>query len=416
MHLLEHARRAAVARAAWRLTSAFVAAALAACSTGAPSSAADPQRLQAFAARGYTALAPGAAHSTGHDWLLAGQPHHLVLLQPSGAKAAPLIVYLPGLGERADAGQRWRQAWAEAGYAVLSLQPLAEDAGAWQSDLARVGEFKALGQRQYGAAAMTRRLRALIEVLEEAQRRGQSGDAAWQAIDWRRVAVAGFDLGAYSALALAGEQIRGAEVGTGRVTLRAAIALSPYANISEGAMDTRYQALRSPVLSITSDIDADPLGLVSGPALRLAPFEGMPGPDKYLLSLQGLAHARLSGSAALPGEVSARSQPLRASDGSAEGADDAILRPPPGGSGGGSQRRRGGSTPAEAARAAPTRERPGAADTGQSETALQLRQLAVQGISIAFLDAYLKDDLPAREWLQTDARRWLAPAGELRHK
>ena len=76
----------------------------------------------------------------------------------------------------------------------------------------------------------------------------------------RSATFAGFDLGAYTALAWAGEQIRGAEVGTGRVTLRAAIALSPYANHAEGAMDARYRALRSPVLSIASDIDAYPLG------------------------------------------------------------------------------------------------------------------------------------------------------------
>ncbi len=42
--------------------------------------------------------------------------------------------------------------------------------------------------------------------------------------------------------------------------------------------------------------------------------------------------------------------------------------------------------------------------------------IAVQDISTAFLDAYLKDDPLAREWLASDAKRWLGAAGELRRK
>jgi hypothetical protein len=47
---------------------------------------------------------------------------------------------------------------------------------------------------------------------------------------------------------------------------------------------------------------------------------------------------------------------------------------------------------------------------------VKVRVIAVQDISVAFLDAYLKDDAPAREWLSGGASRWLGAAGELRRK
>ncbi|KXB29603.1 hypothetical protein AT959_16815 [Dechloromonas denitrificans] len=42
--------------------------------------------------------------------------------------------------------------------------------------------------------------------------------------------------------------------------------------------------------------------------------------------------------------------------------------------------------------------------------------IAIQRLSVAFLDAQLKQDPIAREWLARDAGRWLEPVGELRRK
>lgn len=45
-----------------------------------------------------------------------------------------------------------------------------------------------------------------------------------------------------------------------------------------------------------------------------------------------------------------------------------------------------------------------------------MRIIAAQDVSTAFLDAYLKGDPLAREWLIVDAGRWLGTTGELRRK
>ena len=52
-----------------------------------------------------------------------------------------------------------------------------------------------------------------------------------------------------------------------------------------------------------------------------------------------------------------------------------------------------------------------------SSVANQARQvIAIQRLSVAFLDAQLKNDPIAAEWLTRDAARWLTPVGELRRK
>ncbi|MDE2505483.1 MAG: hypothetical protein KGL18_21175, partial [Burkholderiales bacterium] len=126
---------------------------LAACASSGPPKA-DPSRVAEFAARGYVAPVHDAVATTVHAWTYELRQQPLLLTLPEQAAGPlPLVVYLPGLGEDAGAGKLWRRAWAAAGYAVLSLQPLAEDEDAFRSALARRGDFKALGRERYGAAA-----------------------------------------------------------------------------------------------------------------------------------------------------------------------------------------------------------------------------------------------------------------------
>jgi len=400
------ARRGGVC--ALRIGCATLPLLLAACATR-QSPRADDATTHEFAAKGYASVEHGVVTTTLHTWSVSGQSVRIVVAEPERAGASPLVIYLPGLGESSDAGERWRTTWSSAGYAVMSVQPLDDDAKAWASDLARAGEFKALGRQHYAGSVMSRRVQMLADVIGEAQRRAAAGEAAWRRIDWGKVAVAGFDLGAYTAMTVAGEHVREAGDAAGRVTIRAAIALSPYASHAAGSFDTRYVDIHGPVLSVTSDVDGDALGLVEGVELRGAPFSHMKGPDKYLLSLHGLPHSRLSGTASATGAraEAADARPSKGSAGKAGGTDSG-------------QRRRGGKRQDPGQSDGSNRGQPGggngSTDADLSPTALQLRTVAAQDITTAFLDAYLKDDSHARAWLGADASRWLGTAGELRRK
>ncbi len=371
-------RRAAAGASAGprRPASLLLALALVAGCGGHAPPKADAARVKEFAGRGYLGSDDYNVVASFATWETGTASHELAITVPAKPGRYPLLIYLPALGETRSAGAAWRTAWTRAGYAVLSVQPLREDARAWSSERARGGDFALLARERYSGAAMSERLAALHAVLEQLVRRQAAGEAPLERIDLSRVALAGYDLGAYTAMVAAGENPRDVVVPTWQVDIRAVVAISPYATFSGASFESRFGAIRLPVLSVTSDVDADALGVVASPSLRRAPFEYMPAGDKFLAILRGLPHATLSGA----GEPA---------EGEAGGA-------------GGRLGRRGG-----------------AADDGEarpSPTARAIGVAAIQGLSTAFLDAVLKDDVFAREWLQKDAARWLRDRGELRRK
>lgn len=194
----------------------------------------------------------------------------------------PVVVYLPGLGQGPDAGQRWAAAWAQAGYAVLTVQPLEDDAAAWRSALARGGEFRALGELHYGDAMRRERQAALRRLLNALTAQPQ---AAGVALDWQRAAIAGYETGAQAVLDLGRSE--------GGAPLRAVIAISP------PPMDAADGTAAA--LVITGDHDGDALGLVTRPAERRRAFDGLSAGSAWLLSLSGLSHAGLAGTLAPEG-------------------------------------------------------------------------------------------------------------------
>jgi dienelactone hydrolase len=382
---------------------------MSACASHPPPRASEAS-IREFAAKGYAAAEHDLVKTTSYAWTVSGRDVKFVLSEPVRPGASPVLIYLPGLGENSDAGERWRTAWASAGYAVVSVQLLDEDATAWKSELARTGDFKALGRQRYAGTVMSRRVQLLADLVNEGQRRSIAGDVAWQRLNWTKVAVAGFDLGAYTAMTVAGEHVRDADDAAGRLQVSAVIALSPFASPAAGSFDTRYRDIHVPVMSVTSDVDGDALGLVDGAYLREAPFTHMEGSNKYLLSLQGLPHSGLSGSTDAKGlkpdaEPTKRSQDT---DGNASSDNSGQQR----------RGRRGGSgdggKPGRARPASSSGEDAGTASL--SSSALQIRLTAAQDVSTAFLDAYVKDDSLAREWLADNAKRWLGTRGELRRK
>ena len=278
----------------------------------------------------------------------------------AAAGPLPVVIYLPGIGQGGDAGQRWAAAWALAGHAVLGVQPLEEDAAAWRSALARTGEFRALGELHYGDAMRADRLAALRQLVATLQARPA---VAGVALDWQRAAVAGYEIGAQTALDLGGS---GGQP-------RAIIAISPPPmNAAAGS---------APTLFITSDTDGDALGLVTRPAERRRAFDAAPAGSGWLLNAPGVSHAALSGTLA-PEGWHAQDQHRGREMGPAGGQQR-------GGMGGG----QGQHGPAGGAPRGP---RSGSAtEAAQADLAEALR------VSTAFLDAQLRGAAaPAGAWLQ----------------
>jgi len=375
-----------------------------------PATTDDPE-MRRYAERAYQPERRYLAETFSESWLSSDPaapgdiPVSLTL--PREAGPYPLIVYLPGLGESAEAGQAWRAAWVAAGYAVLSLQPTRFGAAALQGRYAKNADFTALARENYATAALNERLRAVGSVLLELDKRLAGRTPPFDRIDPATTVLAGYDLGAQTVQALAGERINDVNLPVLKNPPRAAILLSPYANAASGGFAKRFGAIRIPVFAATATEDSDSFAVVTSLAARLAPYTYMPTGDKYLLLLSGGSHRVLSG-----GPPQAQEEP---GSGRGEPAGQGGAGGRSGGGGPG-----GGGMPAGGGRGGPGGGMGGAAGMGGMSAfpvANSARQvIAIQRLSVAFLDAQLKKDPIAEEWLARDAGRWLEPVGELRRK
>ena len=351
------------------------------------------QRAQALADSGYHARESSTLTLALQQWAVAGTAMPVSLAFPGQGTKLPLIVYVPGLGESAQAGSRWRQAWARAGYAVLSAQPLEFDASAWSSDLARGAEFKALAREHLKPELQPERMRHLQALLEEARRRALSGDSLWSRVDFDRIAFAGYDFGSLSAAA---------------PRSAATLLLSPLPLDAAAAA-----AMDRPLLMVGSQRDVDVIGAVAAPQDRVQAFDSLPPGNKALLMLDGASHALLSGNVGQEGGDEDRAEsapPARSRNGQGgQGGQGSGGRRSRNGGGMGGNNNNGGQA---AGRDAGSYGGANASAGGRGSWAGLMQAQAVETLSIAFFDAHLRGSKEARQWLDRDAANWLGELGE----
>lgn len=367
--------------------------------------------LQQVTDRGYIAERRYVTSSLRENWNYGDALLDVTFVAPSQPGPFPLIVYLPGLGESATAGSLWRNAWAQAGYAVLTVQPTTLGEALWASNRARAGDFRALAKEQFSQASLETRLKVVGYAVNELTRRATTGIAPYSVADTTRVAVVGFDLGAQTASMLAGERVNAESIPMAKLNLRAAITLSPYIDLAAGGLEQRFAGISIPLLSITGTEDDDPFGVVSSSSLPRAPWRYMPAGDKYLLLLEEGTHALLAGSGMVGkgdiGDAAPGRRDRRASGGFSGDPPGRDMQFGDGPGDGGRSRGGMGQRP----------EGPGRQENRASSQTFSMKHIAaVQGVSTAFLDATVKGDPIAREWLTRNAARWMGDSATLQIK
>ncbi len=387
-------------------TMAFAFAILTGCALNPVQPKPDAAKVKQFVGQGYLTDDHFSIATSFAAWVIDNNNYDITLTLPVKAGRFPLVIYLPGLGENRSAGEDWRIAWAQSGYAVLVVQPLGEDADAWSSALAHSGDFSALAHARYSANSMTRRLNALRQVMSELLRRQALKEVPLDRVDPSHTAIAGYDLGAYTAMIIAGETMRGFDKPTLPIPISAVIALSPYASFSGMGFTERYSAINMPVLSVTSSEDSDSLGMVNSPSLRRAPFEYMPSGNKYLLTMADIPHSMMNGSKPKLDDNEQKSyegKDRRGMDGNPQGKGK--------GHHGSHSKSKGDSDSADTKGYVAI-----AADTYLSPTFRAMSTIAMQDVMIAFLDAAIKNDAIAREWLEKDVQHWLGQKGDMKRR
>jgi predicted dienelactone hydrolase len=371
------------------------------CSTSPKQPEIDNEKIKQLASRGYDSGIAYATSITKSSLNTGNGFCQITIIQPSREGKYPLVIYMPGLGESSDAGADMRNAWAKSGYVVLSLQPLDDDVNIWSSKAARRGDFTFIRHERYSSGVISERLNALKNLIEYLKQRVGSGDSAFQHIDLSSVAIVGFDIGASSAMIVAGETVPNTSIARLPVHITGAIALSPYADFSGSEFDTRYRNINMPVLSVTSETDSDAHENVP-PSLHQVPFQYMPPRNKYLLLLVGASHSVIGN------DNSAKFDDTEKNGNAQQTRHDSTSE----GSGRGRSNRRGkkssnsGSDP----------ELPAKRETVNSPTQRAIMGVAIEQVTTAFLNAYIKKDQLSLEWLNKDAGPWLAKIGQLKEK
>ena len=332
-----------------------------------------------------TAYQPAHNQTSNWDdtWQIGRQSVNVAWVAPVASGRLPLIIYLPGLGESAAAGEQWRNAWAQAGYAVLSIQGHAYGPALYLTGQAQAGVFRELAADRYSSASLRDRLSTLQKVLTEVRARAAKGDAQLASIDWNQVAVAGFDLGAQTAAAVAGAGQ--ADMATGvDIQPKAVLLLSPYAETE--ARPEAFARITSPVLSITSPDDEDPFNWVSSNQQRELVGASVTANGSYRLRLTRSTYKTLSGSDLVP--IPTEEKVTKVSD------ED--------------------HTPGGKSHAKTKLVGSGANSPVGAEPVPDPKQVAsIHAVSQAFLDSRVKNNPAASEWLKTAAPSWLGSAGWL---
>jgi hypothetical protein len=334
------------------------------------------------------------------NWHHDGRTLDVSYLTPHPEGHYPLILYFPGLGEDAAAGELWRSAWVAAGYAVLTLQATSDRDATRHLNRDDRQDLRMIAHPRFTREASRQRLLDVHYVLQECRRLSDQGDVDFKKADDQRLIVAGYDLGAQTAALLAGEQHQGIQEKVEMTPVMAAILLSPHVDLAAGGLESRYDAINTPLLIVTGTEDHDPYGM-SSPSLRTAIFKQSPPGQKYLLMLDYGLHRQFAGKSLMESDLETQEQdesplPEEADEANSKGHSGHRSGPPT-----------GGHPPAGSMMFPEPRFNP--RHYGQ-------QLAAIETTTVAFLDATIKHSPKANQWLSSDSTAWLGKIAVLQHR
>lgn len=241
---------------------------------------------------------------------------------PAAGTPMPVILFSHGLGGSREGGQAWGDHWASHGYLVVHLQHPGSDSSVWQGAADRAAMIQGLRKAMSPAQFMARVIDVRF-VLDELARRVEARDPLLGPADLSRIGMSGHSFGAITTQAIAGQSYGPSARGLADARIKASIAFSPSAGRDSPLAGTgnRFGDIRQPFLSLTGTLDTT-LASNETAASRQLPFEQMPGPDKYLLVLDGADHATFGGQPEL--RQARRTRQGGSDAGAAAAADDAI--------------------------------------------------------------------------------------------
>ncbi len=198
----------------------------------------------------------------------------------NGPTRFPVIIFSHGLGGNKAGGKYWGEHWASHGYIVVHLQHPGSDESIWQG---KAPADIVTGMK--GAMTMNNlglRVGDVHFALDEIVRRARAGEGLFKFADPDKIGMSGHSFGAQTTLSVAGQSSPAVRGQSGfDKRITAAIAFSPNAR-NKTNLTKQFGDIRLPFFSITGTKDGAVLDDGTEVAHRILPFQNMPTGDKYL--------------------------------------------------------------------------------------------------------------------------------------
>jgi predicted dienelactone hydrolase len=287
---------------------------------------------------------------------------------PTRPGSYPLILFSHGFGATRQAYVGLSSHWASQGYVVI--KPAHSDSGKVQAGAA------ADAWRDQAPADWRNRVSDVTAVIDGLDRIEESYPELKGKIDRAKIGVAGHSYGAFTAMLLGGAKTYPGAVSYADPRVKAVVVMSPQGpSETFGLTNDSFGEMRGPALFMTGTLDR---GLADNetPEWRRQAFELAPAGDKWLVVIEGARHL------SFVGRIDPSTEGMRPS------LEPMLGDPAP----------RTGAPRQQYDPRQPTRE---------SVTGLRIRAMFadIKAISLAFFDAYLRNEAEGRTALEGAAGR-----------
>ena len=317
----------------------------------------------AIAPSAHAAYTPTAATGTRKvetllaDWTDAKRDDRKVpvkIYYPAGNDVCPVIIFSHGLGGSRLGYELHGQYWASHGYISVHLQHLGSDDAVWRGVPAReiMAAMKKATMDPQAVSNRPKDVTFSIDTLEVLNKDSKS--PLFKRLDLAKIGMAGHSFGSWTTLASGGLSAGPLGQTWQDKRIKAMIPMSSPAVKNASQQAAAYGKINIPALHMTGTLDNSPIGETSAKDRRI-PFDHSPGPkqngaDCYLINFEGGDHMIFSG--AKRNRLAAR---LKGNQGGADGANDEIFHE------------------------------------------------LIHQTSLAFFDAYLRENKEAKKWLQSES-------------
>ncbi|MGL6227136.1 MAG: alpha/beta hydrolase family protein [Thermoguttaceae bacterium] len=209
----------------------------------------------------------------------------------------PVIIFSHGLGGSRESCPYFGEHWASNGFVVVAVQHIGSDETVWRGHLRPVNELRAAFERNWTCAT---RVSDILFVLTQLTVLAEKPDSVVESqVDLTRVGVAGYDMGAYTALLLAGQLAPEGFPPIQDSRIKAILAMSPPVPSTSARLSEIYANIEVPCLFITGTEDDGIIGTTRAFQRRI-PFDQILQNDQYLLTFFGTDHYLYAGNMLLP--------------------------------------------------------------------------------------------------------------------